>query len=100
MILSLCMEMQETDGQQPEEHGVTIYSKLAVLLFSVFFSPVVGAILLMLNLRSVGYKREGTMILFFAIGYQFLTSIPLNYVSKMIRIPANDPALLQNPKII
>ncbi|MDB5025008.1 MAG: hypothetical protein JWP78_2763 [Mucilaginibacter sp.] len=100
MILSLCMEMQEIDGQQPEEQGVAIYSKLAVLLFSIFFSPLVGGILLMLNLRSVGYKKQGTTVLLSAIAYQFLSSIALNYIAKMMRILPNDPAMLRNPQMI
>lgn len=94
------MEMQETDGPQPEEQGVAIYSKMAILLFSIFFSPLVGGILLMLNLRSVGYKMQGNVVLLFAIAYQFTASILLNYVAKALHIAPNDPAMLQNPKII
>jgi tetrahydromethanopterin S-methyltransferase subunit D len=100
MILSLCMEMQETDGQQPEEQGIAIYSKLAILVFSIFFSPLIGGILLMLNLRSVGYKKEGTRVLLFAIGYQLISSVAISYVAQMMRIKPNDPAILQNPQII
>jgi hypothetical protein len=94
------MEIQEPNEQQSEEHGVAIYSKWTVLLFSIFVSPLVGGILLMLNLRSVGYKRSGTKILFFAIGYQFLSSIPINYVASMMSIPPNDKAMFQNPQVI
>ncbi len=94
------MEIQEPNEQQPEEQGVAIYSKLAVLLFSIFFSPLVGGILLMLNLRSVGYKKQGTTVLLLAIAYQFLSSIALNYIANMMRILPNDPAMLRNPQMI
>jgi membrane protease YdiL (CAAX protease family) len=94
------MEMQETDENQPEEQGVAIYSKLAVLLFAIFFSPLVGGILLMLNLRSIGYKIQGTVVLAFAIAYQLISSVVLSYFSKSMGIAPNDPAMLQNPKII
>ncbi|MDB5151815.1 MAG: hypothetical protein JWR54_566 [Mucilaginibacter sp.] len=94
------MEIQEPNEQQPEEPGVAIYSKLAVLLFSIFFSPLVGGILLMLNLRSVGYKKQGTTVLLLAIAYQFLSSIALNYIAKMMKILPNDPAMLRNPQMI
>jgi hypothetical protein len=94
------MEMQETDGQQPQEQGIAIYSKLAILVFSIFFSPLIGGILLMLNLRSVGYKKEGTRVLLFAIAYQLISSVAISYVAQMMRIKPNDPAILQNPQII
>ena len=94
------MEIQETDEQQPEEQGIAIYSKLAVLLFSIFFDPIIGGILLMLNLRSVGYKKQGNMVLLFAIAYYFASSFLITYVAKMMGIPLTIEAMLQNPKII
>ena len=94
------MEMQETDEQQPEEQGIEIYSKLAVLLFSIFFSPLIGGVLLMLNLRSAGYKKEGTRILLFAVGYQLISSVVVSYVAQMMRIKPDDPAMLKNPQVI
>ncbi|HEY4194470.1 MAG TPA: hypothetical protein VGM63_02985 [Mucilaginibacter sp.] len=94
------MEMQETDGQQPEEQGIAIYSKVAILVFSIFFSPLIGGILLMLNLRSVGYKREGTRILLFALGYQLISSVVVNYVAQMMRFKPGDPAMLKSPQVI
>ena len=100
IYLSLCMEMPETDQNQPEEQGVAIYSKMAILAFSIFFSPLVGGILLMLNLRSVGYKAKGTIVLFFAIAYQLISSVGLNYIAKTLHLSPTDPAMLQNPKII
>jgi hypothetical protein len=99
------METQETpetdeQEQQPEEKGVAIYSKLAILLFSIFFAPLIGGILLMLNLRSVGYKKEGNIVLLFSIAYYFISSILINYIANVLRIPLTEQAMLQNPKII
>lgn len=99
------METQETpetgeQEQRPEEKGVAIYSKLAILLFSIFFAPLIGGILLMLNLRSVGYKKEGSIVLLFSIVYYFISSILINYIANVLRIPLTEQAMLQNPKII
>ena len=99
------METQEnpdTDEQeqQPEEKGVAIYSKLTILLFSIFFAPLIGGILLMLNLRSVGYKKEGSIVLLFSIVYYFVSSLLINYIANVLRIPLTEQTMLQNPKII
>ena len=100
MLLSLCMEFNETEGQQPEEQNVAIYSKWAILFFSIFFAPLIGGILLMLNLRSVGYKKEGTRILIFSVLYYFVSSLIITYIAQMLGGPLNNKAIMQNPKII
>jgi hypothetical protein len=94
------MEIEETDQQQPEEQEIAIYSKMAVLLFSIFFLPLIGGVLLMLNLRSAGYKKEGTRVLLFAIGYQLISSVVISYIAQLIRIKPDDPAMLRSPQII
>ena len=93
------MEFQEPNGHQPEEEGVAIYSKWAILLFSIIFSPLIGGILLMLNLRSVGYKREGTRVLLFAIAYQFMAGA---IITKVLNLPVNATLtqIVANPKFI
>ena len=94
------METQETpeiDEQQPEEHGVAIYSKLAILLFSIIFDPIIGGVLLMLNLRSVGYKKEGTTVLLFSIAYYFVSGYLISYIANVLRIPLTMDTLLKNP---
>lgn len=90
MVLSLRMEIQETDEQRPDEQQVAIYSKWAILGFSICFSPILGGILLMLNLRSVGLKKEGTSVLLFAIAYRVVSGILL---SSIIKLPANANSL-------
>lgn len=76
------MRIQENEDQQPDEQAAAIYSKWTVLGFSIFFSPIAGAILLMLNLRSAGYKKEGNLVLLFSIAYQLLSSIIFTYIGK------------------
>jgi len=82
------MEFQDTDEQQPEQQqqDIAIYSKWAILGFSILVSPLVGAILLMINLRSIGFRRQATSILLFTIGYLFLASI---IISGVLNLPPN-----------
>ena len=99
------METQEnpqTEEQEhyPEEQGVAIYSKLAILLFSIFFDPIIGGVLLMLNLRSVGYKREGTGVLLFSIAFYFISSFLISYIASAMGIALTMDNLLKNPRII
>ncbi|HTE00165.1 MAG TPA: hypothetical protein VK668_12815 [Mucilaginibacter sp.] len=82
MVLSLHMEMQETEEQQPNEQGEAIYSRWAILGFSIFFTPIAGAILLMINLRSAGYKKEGYLVLLFSIVYQWAVGELFKYMSE------------------
>jgi hypothetical protein len=99
MILSLRMDFQDTDEQHPEQQEAAIYSKWAILAFSIFFSPLIGGILLMINLRSVGFKRQATSILLFSVAYQFAAAMAIGSVMKL---PANinSMALLQNTQFI
>src|ERR1700712_803835 len=95
------MQIKEPDEeQQPEEQGAAIYSKATLLFFSIFFSPLVGSVLLMLNLRSAGYKRQGTMILLFGIAWQFLCGIAVSYAASLLGFPKNDTKVLQHPQAV
>ena len=86
MILSLRMDFQDTDEQQPEQQEIAIYSKWVILGFSIFVSPLIGAILLMINLRSVGFKRQATNVLLFTIAYLFLASM---IIGSVLKLPPN-----------
>ncbi len=92
------MEFEESDQQPPEEQSVAIYSKWAILLFSIFFSPFIGAVLLMLNLRSVGRKREGTGILLLAIAYQLVSRVILSILFKDMLTGNSPRELLGNTR--
>ncbi|HTH81834.1 MAG TPA: hypothetical protein VL490_02790 [Mucilaginibacter sp.] len=93
------MDFDETNGQQPEQQDIAIYSKWAILGFSIFFSPLFGGILLMINLRSVGFKKQATGILLFSIAYVFISALVVFSVSG---IPQNATALaiVQNTQYV
>ncbi|WP_302902511.1 hypothetical protein [Mucilaginibacter sp. BT774] len=93
------MDFQDIDEQQPQQRQVAIYSKWAILAFSVFFAPLMGGILLMINLRSVGFKRQATGILLFSIAYQFVAAM---VIGSVLKLPANinRMALLHNTQFI
>ena len=99
MILSLRMDFQDTDEQQPEHQDLAIYSKWAILGFSIFFSPLIGGILLMINLRAVGFKRQGTGVLLFSVIYQFVSTA---VIASVMKLPPNinSIALFQNTQFL
>ena len=68
-------EEQEDENQ---EEAIEIYSRWAILGFSVFFSTVFGGALLFSNLRNAGYKKEATFVLIFSIFYTLIGSIVVN----------------------
>lgn len=71
------MDTEGAEDFQPEKEKVAIYSKWAILGFSIFFSPFVGSILLMLNLRRARNKTAGYLILVFGIVYIIAAEIVL-----------------------
>ncbi len=92
------MDMNEFEEQNQDEQGVTIYSKLSVLLFSVFFTPIAGAILLMLNLRSVGYKKQGTAVLLFGIIFRITSVIIISLFLKGIPKQLDRNTIINHPQ--
>ncbi|QKJ31454.1 hypothetical protein HQ865_17330 [Mucilaginibacter mali] len=68
---------EDIQDEDEQEGAVELYSKWPIRLFSLFFSPIFGGILLMINLRKVGYKQAGTRVLLFSIAYTFATAILL-----------------------
>lgn len=59
-----------------------IYSKQAIVFFSVFFSAIFGAVLLMQNLKDAGKRSEANKVLFYAILYTVLTIVIVNIPAK------------------
>ena len=91
------MDNDEFEYIEPEQEKVAIYSKWAILGFSVFFSTFVGSILLMINLRRIGNKTTGYLILLFGIvfltiqGYILATIAgPDMTVAKMQKLQSNN----------
>lgn len=65
-----------------EFETLTLYSKNAILGFSIFFSTLFGAVLLMSNLKVVKKPKERMQLLVFAVVYTMLSVALLNYLPK------------------
>ncbi|CAM3173492.1 hypothetical protein DRF59_20480 [Chryseobacterium flavum] len=61
-----------------EEKLPPIYSKRAILGFSIFLSTLFGGVLLYRNLMEVNKKKEAYTILLFSIGITILTAVIVN----------------------
>jgi hypothetical protein len=61
-------ENDELDEQQGD--AVEIYSRNAVLWFSILADPLIGGILLMINLWTVGYKKAMWQVAAFIIVFE------------------------------
>ena len=59
-----------------------LYSKRAIQGFTIFFSTLFGAVLLMSNLKKMNKPKARVEVLVFGISYTFLTIIPLDYLPK------------------
>jgi hypothetical protein len=59
-----------------------LYSKRAIQGFTIFFSTIFGAVLLMSNLKKMNKPKARVEVLFFGIAYTFLTIILLNVLPK------------------
>lgn len=61
------------DGSQGvfhlSESELRIYSSNAIVGFSLFFSPIFGAVLMMYNLRDIGKYREGNIVFLLSVAY-------------------------------
>ena len=72
------MEFEENEPVEEQEgEAVEIYSKKAIFWFAFLLGPMFGSILLMLNLREVGYKRAANIILLFTILFDCVSEIGL-----------------------
>jgi len=72
------MEFEENDPiEEQEGEAVEIYSKKAVFWFALLLGPIFGSILLMLNLKEVGYKRASNIVLLFTILFDCISEVGL-----------------------
>jgi hypothetical protein len=72
------MEFDNEVEAPAENEQVEIYSKRAIWGFSIFFSSIFGAVLLMINLRAAGFKKEANQILLYAILYTVVSLYIIN----------------------
>ena len=72
-------DQQETTGRELDSNGQgerlpAFYSKTLILVFAILFSTIFAAVLLIINLRRLGKKKEGMWVLLFAIAYMVATA--------------------------
>jgi hypothetical protein len=60
-----------------------IYSKGAIMGFSIIFSSIFGGVLLMQNLKDLGKKKEANIILGISIGYTIFSAILINLIESI-----------------
>lgn len=75
----------ENSTIKQEEIVPELYSKTLILLFSILFSTIFSAVLLMLNLKSLGKAKASLQVLLFAILYLVATAIVL----QVFKLPPN-----------
>lgn len=59
-----------------------LYSKKAILGFTIFFSTIFGAVLLMQNLKEMNKPKARNQVLIFGLVYTVFSTILLNYLPK------------------
>jgi len=63
-----------------------LYSKKAIQGFTIFFTTIFGAVLLMHNLKEMNKLKARNQVLIFGIVFTILSAILLNYLPKMFFI--------------
>ncbi|WP_341221496.1 hypothetical protein [Polaribacter atrinae] len=76
-------ESTENNKSPFEELEVPVlYSKKAILGFTIFFSTIFGAVLLMQNLKEMNKPKARNQVLIFGLVYTVFSTILLNYLPK------------------
>lgn len=75
----------ENSTLKQEEVVPELYSKTLILMFSILFSTIFSAVLLMSNLKSLGKGKARIQILLFAVLYLVATAIVL----QVFNLPPN-----------
>lgn len=60
-----------------------LYSKKAIQGFTIFFSTIFGAVLLMSNFKATNNLKARNQVLIFGIGYTILSTVFLNFLPRM-----------------
>jgi hypothetical protein len=63
-----------------------LYSQKAIQGFTIFFTTIFGAVLLMRNLKEMNKPKAAIQVLVFGIVYTLFSIILLNYLPKMFFI--------------
>ncbi|WP_231962765.1 hypothetical protein [Polaribacter sp. KT25b] len=87
IVLSDSKEKVEKNESPFEELVLPIlYSKKAIQGFTIFFTTIFGAVLLMQNLKIMNKPKARLQVLIFGISYTFGSVILLNYLPKIFFI--------------
>ena len=70
-----------TEEENSEQQFPKLYSKTLILIFAILFSTIFAAVLLILNLRSLGKRKEALWVLVFATIYLFSTALVMQAFS-------------------
>ena len=68
-------ETRRNETFNPEQESPSLYSKNLILVFAILFSTIFAAVLLILNLKSLGKRNAGLQVLIFAILYLIATGV-------------------------
>ena len=73
------MEFDENNAaSEPEDNYIDIYSKRAVLWFSILTRPLFGGVLLLLNLKAAGFRQAFYIVLVFMLLITAATNFAVN----------------------
>lgn len=73
------MELDENNVPEEQEGDyVEIYSKKAIFWFSILAMPLIGGVLLVLNLKAAGLKRAALKVAIFAVLYTALSDLAVS----------------------
>jgi hypothetical protein len=73
------MELDENNVPEEQEGDyVEIYSKKAIFWFSILAMPLIGGVLLVLNLRAAGFKKAAYTVAIFSVLYTAISDLAVS----------------------
>lgn len=73
------MELDENNvPEEQEDDYVEIYSKKAIFWFSILAMPLIGGVLLVLNLKAAGLKKAALRVAIFAVLYTAISDLAVS----------------------
>lgn len=66
-----------------ENDTPVIFSKNAIWIFSLFFSLIIGMILMRMNLKSLGYEKKANEVIVFGISFMIVQMIAVYFLASI-----------------
>ncbi len=82
-------ENNSTTTESNQEQPVRIYSKKAILGFSIVFAPIFGGVLLRQNLIDNNKKKEANIVLLASVAFTVLTIVIVNNMDRPMSLVTN-----------